>query len=148
VLIIWTCKRFGLLSISFSVAFCAFYTFVKVGDGDVSGWWSGDRDVTFYVIWPTLSQSKDWGVPLSYLPKTKQTNLPACSPHYRFNADLQAGKQGFTILFCCANNIAGKILPRWLLDSKTLNGHFAAVLSFLISFAYRVISFCLFIVLA
>jgi len=31
---------------------------------------------------------------------------------------------------CCANNIAGKILPRWLLDSKTLNGHFAGVLSF------------------
>jgi len=43
----------------------------------------------------------------------------------------------FTILFYCANNIniAGKILPRWLLDSKTLNGHFAAVLSFLILYA-------------
>jgi len=32
---------------------------------------------------------------------------------------------------------------RWLLDLKILNGHLAAILLFLISFAYKVISLCL-----
>ena len=46
----------------------------------------------------TCVPQKDGGIALMPCPKTQQTNMPACSPHYPFSAQRQTGSSEYHFL--------------------------------------------------